>query len=89
MVRISAIFLYSQPIKEVLTQVREAGGRIVDFDPDGPSGGNPELLLEFDKRYPAFVFEKNRYQDDSDQEINDRIVDVDQGVWTGFKTITA
>ena len=53
-----------QPIKDVLTRIREHGGSFVNFDPEGPSGGNPDLFLEFPSEQTAVAYLREHYPDD-------------------------
>ena len=48
MVTVGVDFAYTETIRDVLRAIRAHEGKIVDFDPDGPAGGNPVVLLGFD-----------------------------------------
>jgi hypothetical protein len=62
-------FAYHETIQDVLRVIRKHKGKIVDFDPDGPAGGNPNVLLGFETKDAALRFHKERYPDD-DHEFN-------------------
>ena len=49
MVTVGVDFAYNETIRDVLRAIRAHEGKIVDFDPDGPAGGNPVVLLGFDR----------------------------------------
>jgi hypothetical protein len=56
MVTVGVDFAYNETIRDVLRAIRAHEGKIVDFDPDGPAGGNPVVLLGFDTRDDALRF---------------------------------
>lgn len=49
-------FPWNQGLREVLLMVRKHKGKIIDFDPTGPGGGNPNLLLSFADEQQAMGF---------------------------------
>ena len=67
MVTVGVDFAYNETIRDVLRAIRAHEGKIVDFDPDGPAGGNPVVLLGFDTRDDALRLLKGRYPDDGDE----------------------
>jgi hypothetical protein len=72
MVRLDVDFAYSDTVQEVLRLIRKRRGRIVDFDPDGPAGGNPNVLLSFETKEQALRFLREHSPDDSDQSVTAR-----------------
>ena len=60
MVTVGVDFAYNETIRDVLRAIRAHEGKIVDFDPDGPAGGNP-------MRDAALRFLKGRYREDGDE----------------------
>lgn len=53
--RVDVTFCWDQPIQAALKIIRSHRGKIIDFVPSGPSGGNPLLLLEFSRRSDALA----------------------------------
>lgn len=48
MFKVDVDFAWEEKIQDVLKAIRKHRGKIVDFDPEGPGGGNPNILLGFD-----------------------------------------
>ena len=57
----------TRTIRDVLRAIRTHKGKIIDFDPDGPAGGNPNVLLGFETKDAALCFLEERYPDDDDE----------------------
>jgi hypothetical protein len=66
MVRLNIDFAWNEHLQEVLLSIRKHRGKILDFDPTGPGGGNPNILLSFENREHALQFLRERYPDDSE-----------------------
>ena len=47
MVTVDVDFAYNENIQDVFRAIRKHEGKILDFTPDGPAGGNPNVLLGF------------------------------------------
>lgn len=69
----SVIFAYDTPIQTCLKLIEKHRARIVAFNPSGPSGGNPELLLEFRDRATALSLLREHSPDDSEDFLNGMI----------------
>jgi hypothetical protein len=67
MVRLDVDFAYSDTIQQVLRFIRKHCGKIVDFNPDGPGGGNPNVLLSFDSQEQAMAFLREHSPDETDE----------------------
>jgi hypothetical protein len=67
MVHLAVDFAYSDTIKNVLVMIRKHRGRILDFDPDGPGGGNPNILLSFESKEQALRFLQEHSPGESDE----------------------
>lgn len=67
MVRLDADFAFSDTIQQVLRVIRKHRGKIVDFAPDGPGGGNPNILLSFDTEDQAMAFLREHSPDETDE----------------------
>lgn len=57
-------FAYNDPLQVVLKRIRNFDGLIRDFDPEGPGGGNPCLVLSFHTKEDAEAFAKDHSPDD-------------------------
>lgn len=64
MVTVGVDFAWNERLQEVLVSIRGYGGKILDFDPTGPGGGNPNLLLQFPDKEKGLAFLIDRYPDD-------------------------
>lgn len=73
MTKVDVDFAYNETIQDVLRSIRKHKGKIVDFDPNGPGGGNPNILLGFDTKQEALAFLNERYPDDSEEFNQSRI----------------
>ena len=69
MVTVNVDFAWNEHLQEVLASIRKHDGKIVDFDPNGPGGGNPSVLLHFSEKDKALAFLDERYPEDG-QEFN-------------------
>jgi hypothetical protein len=58
---------YCVPVREVLRMIRKHKGKIEDFDPDGPGGGNPNIRLSFPSREDGMSFLRGHYPQDDDR----------------------
>jgi hypothetical protein len=67
MVRVSVDFGWNEHLQEVLLAIRKHDGKILDFDPTGPGGGNPNILLQFPDQEKALLFLNARYPDDGSE----------------------
>jgi hypothetical protein len=67
MVHLAEDFAYSDTIKKVLLFIRKHRGRILDFNPEGPGGGNPNILLSFESKEQALRFLQEHSPGDSDE----------------------
>lgn len=67
MVHLNVDFAYSDRIQKVLLFIRKHRGRILDFDPEGPAGGNPNLLLSFESKEQALRFLQEHSPGESDE----------------------
>jgi hypothetical protein len=67
MVKVDVDFAWNETIQDVLTSIRKHRGKIVDFDPQGPGGGNPNILLQFAGEAEALAFLNERYPDDGEE----------------------
>ena len=56
MVHLTVDFAYSDTIQNVLLFIRKHRGRILDFDPSGPAGGNPNIPSSFESKEQALRF---------------------------------
>jgi hypothetical protein len=56
MVRLDFDFDFNDTLQSVLLRLRKHKAKIVAFDPQGPGGGNPNLLLEFANEQDALAF---------------------------------
>jgi hypothetical protein len=73
MVRFDCDFAWDEPIQEVLLAIRKHKGKILDFDPTGPGGGNPNVLLQFPTEEEAMAFLTERYPDDEEEFSRSRL----------------
>jgi hypothetical protein len=73
MVQVDVDFAWNEHLQDVLLSIRKHRGKIVDFDPTGPGGGNPNLLLQFSDTQKAHQFLTERYPEDSDEFNRSRI----------------
>jgi hypothetical protein len=64
MVRVGVDFAWNEHLQEALLAIREHHGTILDFEPTGPGGGNPHILLQFPDQEKALLFLNARYPDD-------------------------
>jgi hypothetical protein len=69
MVKVGVDFAWNEHIQEVLLAIRKHRGKILDFDPMGPAGGNPNVILQFPDEESGLSFLNSRYPDD-DAEFN-------------------
>ncbi|WP_425905746.1 hypothetical protein [Nitrobacter sp. TKz-YC02] len=67
MVKVDVDFAWNETIQDVLRGIRKHGGKIVDFEPTGPGGGNPNILLGFDTESAALGFLAERYPDETEE----------------------
>jgi hypothetical protein len=65
MVKVDVDFAWEEKIQDVLKSIRKHRGKIIDFDPEGPGGGNPNILLGFETKKQALEFLNERYPDDT------------------------
>ena len=65
MVRLNVDFAFSDTIQQVLRLIRNHRGKIVDFVPDGPGGGNPNVLLSFESQEQAMAFLREHSPDET------------------------
>jgi hypothetical protein len=73
MVQVDVDFAYNELLQEVLKTIRANKGRIIDFDPTGPGGGNPNILLSFPSEKEAMAFLITRYPDDEESFHRSRV----------------
>ena len=66
MVRVDVDFAYNEQVQSVLLSIRKHRGKILDFDPTGPGGGNPNILLQFPDKEHGLAFLNERYPDDGE-----------------------
>lgn len=71
--RTQLVILFSDEIQKTLLMIGRHGGRIAGFVPDGRSGGNPELVIEFDSFDQAVALLKEYNPQDSDDFLRSRI----------------
>lgn len=64
MVRVGIDYAWNEHIQDVLLAIRKHHGKILDFDPTGPGGGNPNIRLQFPDKDKALLFLNERYPDD-------------------------
>jgi len=64
MVKVDVDFAWNEHLQEVLQSIRKHGGKILDFVPVGPGGGNPNVLLQFPNEQSGLAFLVERYPDD-------------------------
>ena len=65
MFQVDVDFASTDTVQHVLRLIRKHQGRIIDFDPEGPAGGNPNILLSFKTHERAFAFLREHSRDDS------------------------
>lgn len=53
-------------VQQVLLLIRKHRGKIFDFDPEGPAGGNPNILLGFETKEQALGFLREHSPGDTD-----------------------
>lgn len=70
MVTVGVDFAWDERLQDVLVSIRKHYGKILDFDPSGPGGGNPYLRLQFPDKRTGLAFLNERYPDDG-QEFNE------------------
>lgn len=73
MVRVDVDFAYNEQLQDVLKSIRRHSGKIIDFDPTGPGGGNPNLLLQFPSKENGMAFLAERYPDDEEEFSRSRL----------------
>jgi hypothetical protein len=73
MFRLDVDFAFSDTVQQVLGLIRKHRGKIVYFDPTGPGGGNPNILLSFDTQEEALAFLREHSPDDTDTFLLSRI----------------
>lgn len=62
-----------EQIKNILMMIRKHRGKIVDFNPEGPGGGNPYMLVRFESEVDGVKYLMERYPDDSESFSKSRI----------------
>jgi hypothetical protein len=66
-VRVDVDFADNEQLQGVLLSIRKHRGKILDFDPTGPGGGNPNILLQFPDKQQGLAFLNERYPDDGEE----------------------
>lgn len=72
-VRVDCDYTYDESIQNVLISLHRHAGKIVAFDPTGPGGGNPNLLLDFPSRAKAMAYFVERYPDECREFLASRL----------------
>lgn len=73
MIKVDVDFAWNETIQDVLKAIRKHCGKIVDFDPMGPGGGNPNILLGFEDKTAALEFLADRYPDETEEFNSSRL----------------
>lgn len=64
-VQVSVDYAWHEKIQDVLRELKKNRGKIIDFNPEGPGGGNPWMLVRFENAVDALQYLRDRYPDDS------------------------
>jgi hypothetical protein len=72
-VSVGVDFACDETVQQVLSAIRKFRGRIVNFNPNGPAGGNPNIVLSFKTEKLALRFLRERYPDDDEAFLLSRI----------------
>lgn len=68
---------WNTPISALFSALRPYRVHIINFDPQGPAGGNPNALLTFSDKEEALKFLKNWYGDNhGEDDLRDRIIKI-------------
>lgn len=67
MINVEVDFAWNETIQDVLKGIRKHRGKIVNFEPTGPGGGNPSILLGFETEADTLKFLAERYPDDTEE----------------------
>lgn len=76
--RCDADFAWNSPIQEVLKSIEARGGRIHSFEAEGPGGGNPNVVIDFDTQEQAYEFLAEHHAGEDEDWVRELIKEVDE-----------
>lgn len=73
LVRVNVDYAHNEKIQDVLMMLKKHRGKVVDFNPEGPGGGNPCMTVQFESEVDGVKYLLERYPDDSESFSKSRL----------------